>query len=199
MDSIRSFIHLFRSISEKTQLIDDIVLQTKLLSFNASVEAARAGEAGKGFSVVAQEVGHLALKSGTSSKEISTLLEESQRKVEKITHDLSMMIESRVSANQTGLEKSLSSVQECANILEEVVRQASESQSMSASIAAATGEQTKGIRDITQALHDIEQATAQSRRHVKATSDSAQGLNLVSVNLNELVSDVQKVLRDPAE
>jgi methyl-accepting chemotaxis protein len=31
-------------ISAKTKIIDDIVFQTKLLSFNASVEAARAGK-----------------------------------------------------------------------------------------------------------------------------------------------------------
>ena len=35
-------------------VINDIVFQTKLLSFNASVEAARAGESGKGFAVVAE-------------------------------------------------------------------------------------------------------------------------------------------------
>jgi len=40
--------------------MNDIVFQTKLLSFNASVEAARAGIHGKGFAVVADEVGNLA-------------------------------------------------------------------------------------------------------------------------------------------
>ena len=38
------------TINSKTKMINDIVFQTKLLSFNASVEAARAGEFGKGFS-----------------------------------------------------------------------------------------------------------------------------------------------------
>ncbi|MBC7465119.1 MAG: hypothetical protein H7256_03945 [Bdellovibrio sp.] len=47
-------------IGNKTKVINDIVFQTKLLSFNASVEAARAGEHGKGFAVVAEEVGKLA-------------------------------------------------------------------------------------------------------------------------------------------
>ncbi len=47
-------------IGDKTKVINDIVFQTKRLSFNASVEAARAGEHGKGFAVVAEEVGNLA-------------------------------------------------------------------------------------------------------------------------------------------
>jgi len=44
---------LIETINQKTRVINDIVFQTKLLSFNASVEAARAGEHGKGFAVEA--------------------------------------------------------------------------------------------------------------------------------------------------
>ena len=57
-------------IKDKVNIINDIVFQTKLLSFNASVEAARAGENGKGFAVVAEEVGNLASVSGKAANEI---------------------------------------------------------------------------------------------------------------------------------
>ena len=72
---------LISEIGNKTKVINDIVFQTKLLSFNASVEAARAGEHGKGFSVVAEEVGNLAHMSGNSAKEITQLLESSINRV----------------------------------------------------------------------------------------------------------------------
>ena len=65
---IQEIINIFNAIADKTKVINDIVFQTKLLSFNASVEAARAGEQGKGFAVVAEEVGKLAEMSGTSSQ-----------------------------------------------------------------------------------------------------------------------------------
>jgi methyl-accepting chemotaxis protein len=45
----QEIVNLISQIVEKTRIINDIVFQTKLLSFNASVEAARAGEHGKGF------------------------------------------------------------------------------------------------------------------------------------------------------
>ena len=65
---------IIQEIEDKTKAIDEIVFQTKLLSFNASVEAERAGEHGRGFSVVAQEVGNLAQLSGKSAAEINEIL-----------------------------------------------------------------------------------------------------------------------------
>ncbi len=54
--------------NRSSQLIQDIALQIKMLSLNASIEAARAGEAGKGFAVVADEVGTLADKTQLATK-----------------------------------------------------------------------------------------------------------------------------------
>ena len=48
-EEISKVITLISAIEGKTKVINDIVFQTKLLSFNASVEAARAGEHGKRF------------------------------------------------------------------------------------------------------------------------------------------------------
>lgn len=72
-----TIVQMISEIEHKTRVINDIVFQTKLLSFNASVEAARAGDSGKGFAVVAEEVGNLAEMSGRSAKEISELLSSS--------------------------------------------------------------------------------------------------------------------------
>ena len=59
-EQIKELVKVIGEIGDKTAVIDEIVFQTKLLSFNASVEAERAGEHGRGFAVVAQEVGNLA-------------------------------------------------------------------------------------------------------------------------------------------
>jgi methyl-accepting chemotaxis protein len=73
-EDINKIIEVINEIAKKTEVINEIVFQTKLLSFNASVEAARAGEAGKGFSVVAEEIANLASMSGKASQDIALML-----------------------------------------------------------------------------------------------------------------------------
>ena len=62
-------------------LIEEIAFQTNLLALNAAVEAARAGDAGRGFAVVAAEVRALAQRASAASKEIKSLIAESDSQV----------------------------------------------------------------------------------------------------------------------
>lgn len=83
-EEMKKIIAIIQDISEKTKIINDIVFQTKLLSFNASVEAARAGEHGKGFAVVAEEVGNLAKMSGDAALEVEGIVQKSTTLVDEI-------------------------------------------------------------------------------------------------------------------
>jgi len=82
----KSFEELIESTLEQSKIveqflpiataIEDIALQTNLLSINSSVEAARAGSAGRGFAVVAQEIKTLSDKSRNEAIKIEPYLEE---------------------------------------------------------------------------------------------------------------------------
>lgn len=74
-----------KGIDATLKLIDDIALQTNILSINATIEAARAGEAGKGFAVVAQEVGNLAMSTQKSLSEIHEVMENVLKNVKDMT------------------------------------------------------------------------------------------------------------------
>ncbi len=75
--SMEKIIESSRNISKIINIIENIAMQTNILSMNASVEAARAGEHGKGFTVVAQAIRDLANKSSEAGAEIGKQIEES--------------------------------------------------------------------------------------------------------------------------
>jgi len=66
-------VSAMEQIAKKIMIIEEIAMQTRLLSLNATIEAARAQEHGKAFSVVASEVRKLSDVTRKAAEEISEL------------------------------------------------------------------------------------------------------------------------------
>jgi methyl-accepting chemotaxis protein len=79
-----------QQISKVVSLINQIALQTNLLSINASIEAARAGKQGWGFAVVAEEVGQLAADSAAATKEIEQIVANIQSETNEVVRAMEM-------------------------------------------------------------------------------------------------------------
>jgi len=154
-----------QKISDIIALIDEIAFQTNLLALNASVEAARAGEAGKGFAVVAQEVRALAGRSAEASKEIKTLISESNAQVKS----------GAALVNQAG------------SALGEIVNSVKKVSDIVAEIAAASREQATGLDQINTAVGSMDEMTQRNGALVEETSASAQALSGQARELTALV------------
>ncbi|WP_419718577.1 methyl-accepting chemotaxis protein [Erwinia aphidicola] len=76
------------NISEIISTISSITSQTNILALNAAIEAARAGEAGRGFAVVAGEVRRLAASTSSSTQKITAVIEENNRLISNMYHQL---------------------------------------------------------------------------------------------------------------
>ena len=127
-------------ISEIVKVIGEIASQTNLLAFNAAIEAARAGEHGLGFSVVADEVRKLAERSSQATKEITTLINESVKRVVQ------------------GGEIS----KEAAEAFSKIVDGVSKTTFSIAEISTAAQEQQTAARDVSNAIQQIADATENS-------------------------------------
>lgn len=173
---ITDIVKLISEIGSKTKVINDIVFQTKLLSFNASVEAARAGEHGKGFAVVAQEVGNLAQMSGTAAEEISTLLDGSIEKVEKIVEEMKSKIQGLMVTSKEKVDAGANTARNCSEIFDKMRTGTEEIGRMIGEISIASKEQAQGIQEINKAMTALDKLTQNNARSSQDALRFGEGL-----------------------
>ena len=178
-------VGIFQKISTETAVINEIVFQTKLLSFNASVEAARAGEAGKGFSVVAEEVGKLAATSGSAAKRIEDLLVESLQDVRTIIDETRHRVTHLVAASQGRIDSGVQLSVDCCDSLDAIVTETNEVSRCMTGISAAVKEQLLGIQQISVAMTQLEKSAVSNTHSAASTLTIATGLSGQAQSLAE--------------
>ncbi|CAN7305763.1 methyl-accepting chemotaxis protein [Trinickia sp. LjRoot230] len=142
-------------IADITGIIEGISFQTNILALNAAVEAARAGEQGRGFAVVASEVRSLAQRSSSAAKEIKELIAASVQTV----RDGSAL------AGDAG------------NTMAEVTNAIARVTDIMGEIAAASGEQSRGIEQIGVAIAQMDEVTQQNAALVEEAAAASQSLD----------------------
>lgn len=176
-------VGLIEDIKEKTKIINDIVTETRLLSFNASIEAARAGVHGKGFAVVAEEVGKLAAISGKAANEIHQLLDSSRQEVSRVVKD---------TQDRVSLGKNIS--QDCAvafNTLEKSFEKVSD---LIRTIANASKEQEVGINQTNRAMSEMDKVTHSNSRGAEVLAHEADRLYTGAESLNQSIGQIRLIV-----
>lgn len=191
-EELRLIINIISDISDRTKVINDIVFQTRLLSFNASVEAARAGEHGKGFAVVAEEIGKLASVSGDSAKEINDILIKATSQVENIISKMGARVSDLTLKAKKQLDSGEKITNDCVESLNNIVENVSELSIMMADISLAINEQSKGYAEITKAVDQIDEGVHHGLNLSETTSDHAQKLHGQVAELKKIVITIEK-------
>ena len=155
-----------KRIADIIGVIDGIAFQTNILALNAAVEAARAGEQGRGFAVVASEVRSLAGRSAEAAKEIKSLISASVERVEIGTRQV----------NDAGAS------------MTEIVAQVQRVSQLISEISGASGEQSKGISQIGDAVAQLDHVTQQNAALVEESAAAAESLKHQAATLAEVVS-----------
>jgi hypothetical protein len=180
-ESMTELITSMKEISEAStetskiiKTIDEVAFQTNLLALNAAVEAARAGEAGAGFAVVADEVRNLAMRAAEASKNTEELIQDTSKKVQSGS-DL-------VTKTSADFSEILTSASKVGDLINE--------------IAAASNEQSEGITQISQAVHQVDKTTQMNVAHAEQFASVSEEMNAqveqMTMILGELISLIGK-------
>lgn len=156
-----------QKISDIIGVIDGIAFQTNILALNAAVEAARAGEQGRGFAVVATEVRALAGRSAAAAKEIKTLITTSTDEVAKGT----------------------SIVREASEHMHQIVDNAEQVNRLLGEVANGAKEQSLGIGQIGEAVHELDRNTQANAALVEQTANLANSLRASAVRMAAQVDE----------
>jgi methyl-accepting chemotaxis protein len=151
-------VEAMNTIAEKVTIIEDIAYMTNLLALNAAIEAARAGEHGRGFAVVAAEVRKLAERSQKAAKEINSVAAGSVEVAQKAGEQLTLLVPS---------------IRKTAELVQEV--------------SASSGEQARSVREMNNAMVQVDQVTQRNAAAAEELSSTAEELSAQSEALMQQV------------
>lgn len=190
-ESNQQFVQIVEAINmiaEKTKVINDIVFQTKILSFNASVEAARAGIHGRGFSVVAQEVGNLAVLSGKAAEGITDLLERSNTRVREVVEQTRVQVTGLVADADRKISVGSNIANECDYALAKIVQDSTELRQLLAQITSTCDDQAVNAKKVTESMLQLDIAVVDNFHDVKTAERTASNLNQQANDLRRVVN-----------
>lgn len=191
-NKINNIVSVIGEINDKTKVINDIVFQTKLLSFNASVEAARAGEQGKGFAVVAEEVGNLAAMSGEASKLIQSLLERSKQEVADMVEETQNRTMSILDNSRQIIDDGSEIATQCGRSFEEISEKISQLSQITHDISQASAEQNMGVGQIKDVISELDSVTHENSSTAKRSSYLSEALAHQS---QEMARDINELCK----
>jgi methyl-accepting chemotaxis protein len=163
-------------VAKIIKTIDEIAFQTNILALNAAVEAARAGDAGMGFAVVADEVRSLAQRSAQAARDTAGLIEEAAGNA------------AHGSARVQELEQAIAGITESVGRVKGLVDE----------VSLASRQQADGVRQVGQALHQMERVTQANAAAAEEGAAASEELSAQAEVTRTLVEELRALLGQDA-
>lgn len=167
-------------------VIMEVAEKTNLLALNASILAAQAGEQGRGFAVVAEEIKALADRSAGSAQDIGKLI----MSVQKETRQAVTAVSESLNAVEVGVGLS----EEARSALNKILASAGRSAETANMIERAMGEQSRGVRQVSEGVSHIKQMLAQIAAAAQAQSAGTDMILKASEEMRDIARQVHNAV-----
>ncbi|MGB3425512.1 MAG: methyl-accepting chemotaxis protein [Castellaniella sp.] len=182
-DRFREVVRQTREIEGILGLIQQVAMQTNLLSLNAAVEAARAGEQGRGFGVVADEVRKLAARTDEATVQIRAMISA----ISASTAEAGGFLETVLTDIQAGVEHA----REAGQALDDISQHSSRTLEASGQMTEAAHTQSGLSQEIGR---DIASLSESARQSVEWVGKSNVDLRLVQGQIGTLKRGTAQLL-----
>jgi twitching motility protein PilJ len=152
-----------QKIAKAISSINEIAIKTNFLAINASLEASRSNDTSSGFVLIAEEVGELAARSVTATKEVEILLRNIQNETKAVM--------SAVESGSTQLSESNTLAIAAKDSLQQIVQISQQIDGLMITISEATTSQAQTSEGVANLMNDI---SHMARRTLASSSEASK-------------------------
>ena len=169
-------------------VIVEVTERTNLLALNASILAAQAGEHGKGFSVVAEEIKALADRTAGSAQDIARLIAAVQKETKEAV--------AAMADSLTAVEEGVSRSQDAGAALDKILASSGRSAETANMIERAMAEQSRGIKQVSEAVGNVKQMMNHIASATQAQSKGSEMILTAAEGMRDIARQVKNAMTE---